>query len=47
MLFNAALFGLVMAFLRAKFRVIDRHFDAIGRRFDAMQSKLDDMDVAR
>lgn len=47
MLFNAGLFALVMAFLRTKFRVINRHFDGIDRRFDAMQLKLDDIRVAR
>jgi len=41
MFFNAGLIGLVAAFLRANFRVIDRHLDAIDRRFDAMSQRLD------
>jgi hypothetical protein len=41
MLFNAGLFGLVAAFLHAKFRVIDQPFDTIDRRFDAMSQRSD------
>jgi len=35
---NAVMFGLVWAFLRAKFEEIDRHFDAMDRHFHDMRA---------
>jgi hypothetical protein len=34
MLFNAILFGLLTAFIKAKFDGIHRQFDALDKRFD-------------
>jgi hypothetical protein len=43
MLFNAALFGFVIAYINARFDKQDVKFEAIDRRFDAMDQRFDDM----
>lgn len=37
MLFNAALIGLVLAYMNARFGGVDKRFDGIDRRFDDMR----------
>jgi hypothetical protein len=47
MLFNAALFGFVIAYINARFdkqgAKYDSRFEMIERRFDAMDKRFDDM----
>ena len=43
MLFNAALIGLLTAYVNARFGKNDARFDAIDKRFDAIDRRFDDM----
>lgn len=43
LLFNAALFGFVVAYINARFGRNDARFDGMDRRFDAIDRRFDDM----
>jgi hypothetical protein len=50
LLFNAAFFGFVIAYINARFSksdarfdAIDQRFDGLGQRFDAIDKRFDDM----
>ena len=50
MLFNAAMIGILIAYINSKFngteerfRSIDQCFDAVDKRFDAVDKRFDDM----
>lgn len=42
-LLNAAMMGLLIAYINAKFSSMDERFHAIDRRFDAIDRRFDDM----
>ena len=37
MLFNAAMMGLLIAYINAKFRIVDQRFEMVDKRFDDMR----------
>jgi hypothetical protein len=37
MLFNAAMIGLVIAYMNSRFKAMDKRFEAIDKRFDDMR----------
>jgi hypothetical protein len=43
MLFNAALLGVLVMYINARFDGQNHRFDAIDRRFDAIDRRFDDM----
>jgi hypothetical protein len=43
MLFNAALLGVLVMYIHARFDGQNHRFDAIDRRFDAIDRRFDDM----
>ena len=47
MLFNAAMIGLLIAYINARFtsseRNVNQRFDAVDRRFEAIDKRFDDM----
>ena len=47
MLFNAAMMGLLIAYINARFngfeRSVNQRFEAIDQRFDAIDKRFDDM----
>lgn len=47
MLFNAAMMGLLIAYINARFtsseRNVNQRFDAVNQRFDAVDKRFDDM----
>jgi hypothetical protein len=43
LLFNAALIGLVLALMNAKFSAMDAKFEAVYARLDAIDKRFDDM----
>jgi hypothetical protein len=43
LLFNAAFFGFVIAYINARFNKSDARFDAMDQRFDAIDKRFDDM----
>ena len=42
-LLNAAMMGLLIAYINAKFSAVDRRFEAVDKRFDAVERRFDDM----
>ncbi len=40
---NAAMIGLLMAYINAKFEGVDRRFEAVDRRFEGVDRRFDDM----
>lgn len=43
MLFNAVLIGLLVAYINAKFEIMNERFTAVYQRFDSMDKRFDDM----
>ncbi len=43
MLFNAALIGLLIAYINSRFDAVAARFDAIEHRFEAINQRFDDM----
>lgn len=43
MLFNAGLFGVLMAYMNAKFGAVDAKFDSVYQRFASIEKRLDDL----
>jgi hypothetical protein len=43
LLFNAAFFGFVIAYINARFSKSDARFDGMNQRFDGIDKRFDDM----
>ena len=43
LLFNAAMMGLLIAYINSRFSGIDERFRSIDQRFDAIDQRFDDM----
>ena len=42
-LVNAAMMGLLIAYINAKFTAVDERFQSVDRRFDAIDRRFDEM----
>ncbi|HEX4592957.1 MAG TPA: hypothetical protein VH157_01720 [Bryobacteraceae bacterium] len=42
-LFNAAMMGLLIAYMNSRFKQIDERFRGVDQRFDAIDKRFDDM----
>lgn len=40
---NAALIGLLLAYINSRFDAVDKRFDAVDRRFSSIDKRFDDM----
>jgi predicted ATPase len=44
MLFNAAMMGLLIAYINAKFRIVDQRFEMVDKRFEIVDKRFDAID---
>jgi len=42
-LLNAAMFGLMLAYINARFDGVNQRFEGVNQRFDAVNQRFDDM----